>query len=102
MGEIPKEIKIEGVLPLVIEHNRELPEWEYARLPADVPLVVLNEMGRIGWQVTVYISDANQLLLIREILPPPLSKEETETEEKKRLMREYFDPDHSRDNASNS
>lgn len=44
------------------------PQWEYHRVPAEIALDVLNDLGREGWQVACCVPATNSLLLIREII----------------------------------
>lgn len=78
--EIPDMPEMQGFIPLVIEHKREMPQWEYEKIPSGSSVDILNEWGIDGWQVAAYLSNTLQLLLIREILPPPPEEDESKSE----------------------
>jgi hypothetical protein len=65
--EEPPDISVHGFLPLLIQHQRTLPQWEYkwVTLPGEESL---NIYGSAGWQVLLWVP-AKGLLLTREILP---------------------------------
>lgn len=86
MTEMPDQI----IVPVMFEHQRTLPQWEYMVL-ATSDAMQLGRLGLDGWQVSCSFYDPNlplqQFLLIREILPPV---EETAEEEAEREKRERY------------